>query len=44
MTFITNRIRMFLFGIVVAFMGLVNPDETLRVISKLMKDVDASTD
>lgn len=44
MRVITNRIRMFLFGIVVAFMGLVNPDETLRVIAKLMKDVDASTD
>jgi hypothetical protein len=44
MTFITNRIRMFLFGIVVAFMGIVNPDETLRVIAKLMKNINASTD
>jgi disulfide bond formation protein DsbB len=44
MTCITNRIRMFLFGIVVAFMGIVNPDETLRVIAKLMKNINASTD
>lgn len=30
MKFVTDRVRVFLFGIVIAFMGLINPSWALR--------------
>ena len=35
---VTDRIRVFLFGIVVAVMGLVNPSFALRVTAAVLND------
>lgn len=35
---ITDRIRVFLFGITVAVLGLINPSEALKSIGLVMKN------
>jgi hypothetical protein len=38
MNHITDRIRVFLFGIVIAFMGLYNPTKTLQTIDRVFNN------
>lgn len=33
---ITNRIRVFLFGIFVAFLGLINPDKAIQSVARAL--------
>jgi hypothetical protein len=35
---ITDRIRVFLFGISIAFMGLVNPMKALQTVDRVFND------
>jgi len=36
--FITDRIRVFLFGISIAFMGLYSPTKTLKTLDRVFND------
>lgn len=36
MRFVTDRIRVFLFGIVVAILGLWNPHKTVEAVAKAL--------
>ena len=36
MKFITDRIRLVLFGIVVIFLGLISPSQALRSVHKVL--------
>jgi hypothetical protein len=36
MRFITDRIRLVLFGIAVAFLGVISPSKTLQIVYKVL--------
>jgi hypothetical protein len=36
MKFITDRIRLVLFGIVVAFLGVISPSKTVQLVYKVL--------
>lgn len=38
MEWITNRVRVFLFGLSVAFLGLINPSRSLRVAHEILTE------
>lgn len=40
MNFVTDRLRFFLFGIVVSFMGLVSPSKTLQALKSVVNRQD----
>jgi len=39
MTAITNRIRVFVFGLIVALIGLIDPDMTMKMIIDKAKEL-----
>jgi hypothetical protein len=38
---ITNRLRVFAFGIAVAFMGLISPDKTIQAVDAALNRQDS---